>query len=42
MSGLGLLFSAFILKTRLRKEHIETVTGVEREKGPVVEEVLSS
>lgn len=39
MSGLGLLCSAFILKTRLNKEHVETTTGLNREKRPVTENV---
>ncbi|KAJ5595215.1 Efflux pump dotC [Penicillium hispanicum] len=37
MSGLGLLFSGFILKTRLNKEHVETTTGLNREKRPATE-----
>ncbi|KAJ5595881.1 Efflux pump dotC [Penicillium hetheringtonii] len=39
MSGLGLFFSVFILKTTLNKEHVETVTGLPIEKKPVVEDV---
>lgn len=39
MSALGLVFSGFILKTRLNKEHVETVTGLNREKRPVEENV---
>lgn len=38
MSALGLIFSGFILKARLNNEHVETVTGLNREKQPVVEE----
>ncbi|KAJ5906178.1 Efflux pump dotC [Penicillium subrubescens] len=39
MSAVGLLFSAFILKARLNKEHVETVTGLNQEKRAVVQEV---
>ncbi|OQE16433.1 hypothetical protein PENSTE_c024G06413 [Penicillium steckii] len=42
MSGLGLFFSVFILKTTLNKEHVETVTGLPNEKKPVLEDVQSS
>ena len=37
MAGLGLLFSAFILKARLTKEHVETTTGLKNEKRPATE-----
>ncbi|KAJ5914855.1 Efflux pump dotC [Penicillium tannophilum] len=37
MSGLGLVCSFFILKTRLREDHVETVTGLNREKQPIIE-----
>ncbi|KAJ5522820.1 Efflux pump dotC [Penicillium frequentans] len=37
MSGLGLVCSFFILKTRLREDHVETVTGLNREKQPILE-----
>lgn len=37
MAGVGVFLSAFILRTRLNKEHVETVTGL-REKGAVVED----
>ncbi|CAI7637781.1 unnamed protein product [Penicillium pancosmium] len=39
MSGVGVFCSIFILKTRLNKEHVETVTGLDREKRPVLEDV---
>ncbi|KAJ5759205.1 Efflux pump dotC [Penicillium odoratum] len=39
MSGLGVIFSLFILRTRLREEHVETVTGLNREKQPVIESI---
>lgn len=42
MSGLGVVFSAFILKARLNKEHVETTTGLNREKPPVVENVQAA
>ncbi|CAG7928163.1 unnamed protein product [Penicillium olsonii] len=35
MSALGILFSAFILKAKLNKEHVETKTGLNVEKTPV-------
>lgn len=38
MAGVGVFLSAFILRTRLNKEHVETVTGL-GEKGAVVEDV---
>lgn len=38
MSAVGVFFSAFILKTKLNKEHVETKTGLNVEKTPVVEE----
>ncbi|KAJ6028653.1 Efflux pump dotC [Penicillium herquei] len=38
-SVLGVIVSAFILKTRLNKEHVETVTGLRSEKQPVIEDV---
>ncbi|KAJ5089823.1 Efflux pump dotC [Penicillium argentinense] len=37
MSAIGVFCSAFILKTRLNKEHVETVTGLDREKRPVLD-----
>jgi MFS family permease len=37
MSGLGVICSFFILRTRLREDHVETVTGLNREKEPIVE-----
>ncbi|KAJ5267191.1 Efflux pump dotC [Penicillium angulare] len=39
MSVLGLVCSAFILKTALNKEHVETVTGLKSEKQPVLDSV---
>ncbi|CAI7615469.1 unnamed protein product [Penicillium manginii] len=39
MSGVGVFCSIFILKTHLNKEHVETVTGLDREKKPVLENV---
>ncbi|KAJ5460835.1 Efflux pump dotC [Penicillium daleae] len=39
MSAVGLFLSAFILKARLNKEHVETVTGLNQEKRAVVQEV---
>lgn len=39
MSAVGLFLSAFILKARLNKEHVETVTGLNQEKRAVVEDV---
>ncbi|CEO61049.1 hypothetical protein PMG11_05432 [Penicillium brasilianum] len=39
MSAVGLCFSAFILKAKLNKEHVETVTGLHQEKKAVVEDV---
>ncbi|KAF3388668.1 hypothetical protein F1880_003563 [Penicillium rolfsii] len=39
MSAVGLLFSAFILKAQLNKEHVETVTGLNQEKRAAVQEV---
>ncbi|KAJ5105381.1 hypothetical protein NUU61_002728 [Penicillium alfredii] len=41
MSAVGILFSGFILKTQLNKEHVETRTGLNLEKQPVVENVQS-
>ncbi|KGO42946.1 Major facilitator superfamily domain, general substrate transporter [Penicillium expansum] len=38
MSAVGVFFSAFILKAKLTKEHVETKTGLNVEKTPVVEE----
>ncbi|EKV06359.1 MFS transporter, putative [Penicillium digitatum Pd1] len=38
MSAVGVFFSAFILKTKLAKEHVETKTGLNVEKTPVVEQ----
>ncbi|KAJ5717892.1 Efflux pump dotC [Penicillium malachiteum] len=38
-SVVGVIFSAFILKTQLNKEHVETVTGLKNEKQPVIEDV---
>ncbi|KAJ5479152.1 hypothetical protein N7530_004661 [Penicillium desertorum] len=35
MSAVGVFFSAFILKTKLNKEHVETKTGLNVEKTPV-------
>lgn len=40
MSGLGILASAFVLKTRLGKEHVETKTGL-KEKETAVEIALT-
>lgn len=34
MSVVGVIFSAFIIKTKLKKEHVETVTGLGQEKMP--------
>jgi hypothetical protein len=39
MSAVGLFLSAFILKAKLNKEHVETVTGLPQEKRAVVEDV---
>ncbi|KAJ5380944.1 Efflux pump dotC [Penicillium cataractarum] len=39
MSAVGLFLSAFILKARLNKEHVETVTGLNQEKRAVVQDV---
>lgn len=39
MSGVGVFCSFFILKARLNKEHVETITGLDREKKPVLEDV---
>ncbi|OQD67222.1 hypothetical protein PENDEC_c041G03868 [Penicillium decumbens] len=39
MAGVGVFCSAFILKTHLNKEHVETVTGLKSEKAPVIEDV---
>lgn len=39
MAGLGVVFSGFILKTRLNKDHVETVTGLKGEKEVVVGEL---
>lgn len=39
MSAVGILFSAFILKSKLNKEHVETKTGLNHEKTPVSEEL---
>lgn len=39
MSAAGLFFSAFILKARLNKEHVETVTGLNQEKKAIVQNV---
>ncbi len=39
MSAVGLFLSAFILKARLNKEHVETVTGLNQGKRAVVEDV---
>jgi hypothetical protein len=39
MSGVGVFCSIFILKTHLNKEHVETVTGLDREKKPVLENI---
>ncbi|KAJ5225696.1 Efflux pump dotC [Penicillium chermesinum] len=41
MSAVGVFFSAFILKARLNKEHVETVTGLREEKRPPTEAVTS-
>ena len=40
MSGLGIVACLFILKTRLRKEHVETKTGL-KEKSPTAETALT-
>lgn len=37
MSALGIFFSAFILKVKLNKEHVETKTGLNQEKTPATE-----
>ncbi|OQE04198.1 hypothetical protein PENSOL_c001G01363 [Penicillium solitum] len=42
MSAVGVFFSVFILKTKLNKEHVETKTGLNIEKTPVVEENVHS
>lgn len=42
MSGIGVFCSIFILKTQLNKEHVETVTGLDREKRPVIENVQAA
>lgn len=42
MSAVGVFFSVFILKTKLNKEHVETKTGLNVEKTPVVEENIHS
>ncbi|CAI7589865.1 unnamed protein product [Penicillium viridicatum] len=42
MSAVGVFFSAFILKTKLNKEHVETKTGLNVEKTPVVEDNVHS
>ncbi|KAJ5923498.1 Efflux pump dotC [Penicillium verhagenii] len=39
MSALGVVFSLFILRIKLREEHVETVTGLNREKQPIVEDI---
>ncbi|KAI2794364.1 Efflux pump dotC [Penicillium oxalicum] len=39
MSAAGLFFSAFILKARLNKEHVETVTGLNQEKKAIIQNV---
>lgn len=39
MSALGILFSAFILRLKLNKEHVETKTGLKVEATPAVENV---
>lgn len=39
MAAVGLICSAFILKTRLNKEHVETVTGLKSEKVPLGEDL---
>ena len=38
MAGVGVFLCAFILKTPLNKEHVETVTGLKSEKPPVVDD----
>jgi MFS family permease len=39
MAAVGLICSAFILKTQLNKEHVETVTGLKSEKAPVEDDM---